>query len=381
MDRASHQVPLAVVAFDLGLQVTDWNSRAEQQLGRTSAESLGRGVVEVLPVKGGEATWRGLLAGDDGSKVRTSLEDGRTYEWWIAAARDGEGRQVGVVCYGAEVTDRVVEERQIRVEQAALRGFLDNLPTSVTVFDRDGTFLLMDGKGLEPIGIKPGQFVGQNVFSIYGDNSESAEFIRRGLAGIPTPKAVLEQYGRSYECWHIPSPPDVEAALVGISIEVTESRQRERDLLEKLELIERQQRVIRELSTPIIEVWEGIVALPIIGLMDSVRTAELMDNLLQAVGRLRAHYAILDMTGIEVVDTATAGHLLRMIRAIRLLGAEGIITGINAGIAQTIVTQGLDLRDIVVHATLREALKHCITAESAGRASTARAAADPVARR
>jgi rsbT co-antagonist protein RsbR len=118
----------------------------------------------------------------------------------------------------------------------------------------------------------------------------------------------------------------------------------------------------------------GVVVLPIIGLMDSVRTAERMDNLLQAVSRQRAHHAILDMTGIEVVDTATASHLLGMIRALRLLGAEGIIPGIHPGIAQTIVTQGLDLRDIVVHATLREALKRCITAESAGRAATHRAA-------
>ncbi|MFZ6183677.1 PAS domain-containing protein [Nannocystis pusilla] len=372
MERASHQIPLAVVGFDRELRVTDWNSRAEQQLGRPAAEAMGRGIADVVPVSGGEATWRGLLAGDEAAPVRTRLDDGRTWEWRIAAARDGHDEAVGVVCYGADVTDRVAEERTIRIERAALRGFLDNLPTSVSVFDRDGNFLLMDGKGLEPIGIQPGQFVGHNVFSLYGDNDRSAEFIRRGLAGVPTPKTVLEQYGRSYECWHIPSPPDAEAALVGISIEVTESRQREKELLEKLELIERQQRVIRELSTPIIEVWEGIVVLPIIGLMDSVRTAELMDNLLQAVGRQRAHHAILDMTGIEVVDTATAGHLLRMIRAIRLLGAEGIITGINPGIAQTIVTQGMDLRDIVVHATLREALKHCITAGSAGRASASR---------
>ncbi|MDC0672508.1 PAS domain-containing protein [Nannocystis radixulma] len=372
MDTASHQVPLAVVGFDLALRVTDWNPRAEQSLGRARADALGRDIAELLPASDGEATWRGLLAADEAAPVRTRLADGRTWEWLPAAARDREGRQVGVVCYGTDVTDKVAAERSTAIDQAALRGFLDHLPTSVTVFDREGTLLLMDGKGLEPIGIKPGQLVGHNVFKLYGDNAASVEFIRRGLAGVPTPKTVLEEYGRSYECWHIPSPPGSEAALVGISIEVTESRQREKELLDKLELIERQQRVIRELSTPIIEVWEGIVALPIIGLMDSMRTAELTDSLLQAVGRLRARHAILDMTGIEVVDTATANHLIRMIRALRLLGAEGIITGINPGIAQTIVTQGLDLRDIVVHATLRQALKYCIHAESAARAGPER---------
>src|SRR5690606_28855181 len=135
---------------------------------------------------------------------------------------------------------------------------------------------------------------------------------------------------------------------------------REQDLLAKIDLIERQQQVIRDLSTPIIEVWEGVLALPIIGLVDSMRTSEIMDNLLQSVARLRARFAILDMTGVEVIDTATANHLIRMIRAIGLLGAEGILSGIHPGVAQTIVTLGIDLSTISVHASLRQALEHCI---------------------
>lgn len=107
-----------------------------------------------------------------------------------------------------------------------------------------------------------------------------------------------------------------------------------------------------------------MLTLPIIGLVDSVRTAEVMDDLLQSVARVRARYAILDMTGVEVVDTQTASHLIGLIRAIRLLGAEGIITGIHPTIAQTIVALGVDLRGIVVRASLREALKYCIAAMS-----------------
>jgi rsbT co-antagonist protein RsbR len=85
-----------------------------------------------------------------------------------------------------------------------------------------------------------------------------------------------------------------------------------------------------------------------------------MDGLLQAVVRARARFAVLDMTGVEVLDTSTAAHLIGMIRAIQLLGAEGIITGIHPNIARTMVMLGIDLSRITIHANLREALRYCI---------------------
>ena len=118
--------------------------------------------------------------------------------------------------------------------------------------------------------------------------------------------------------------------------------------------------MIRELSTPVIEVWDGILTLPIVGLVDSVRTAEIMDNLLQTVVRTGSRFAILDLTGVQVVDTHTASHLIGLIQAIRLLGAEGLFTGIHPNIAETIVAIDIDLTHVRVFAKLRDALKHCI---------------------
>ncbi|MFZ6182173.1 STAS domain-containing protein [Nannocystis pusilla] len=153
------------------------------------------------------------------------------------------------------------------------------------------------------------------------------------------------------------------------------------ELESKLRLIESQQEVIRELSTPIIEVWDGVITLPIVGLVDSVRTAEIMDSLLQAVARTRARFAILDLTGVEVVDTGTASHLIGMIQAIRLLGAEGILTGIHPLIAQTIVALGVDLTRVTVLARLRDALQHCIARQGErGRGPAQQGAEGPSAR-
>jgi rsbT co-antagonist protein RsbR len=132
------------------------------------------------------------------------------------------------------------------------------------------------------------------------------------------------------------------------------------EMQNKLDLIERQQEVIRNLETPIMELWERVVTLPMVGVVDSARAARVMDDLLAAVSRLGARFAILDLTGVDTVDTATAAHLLGLISALRLLGTEGIITGIRPTVAQTVVSLGLDLSRVVTCANLREGLRLCI---------------------
>jgi rsbT co-antagonist protein RsbR len=128
----------------------------------------------------------------------------------------------------------------------------------------------------------------------------------------------------------------------------------------KVELIEKQSRIIKELRAPIIHVWDQVITLPLIGVVDSQRAGEVMDSLLREVSTRGALFAILDLTGVDVVDTATAGHLVAMVRAVKLLGAEGIITGIRPPVAQTMVTQGLDISSVVTLGSLREALKFCM---------------------
>jgi len=132
------------------------------------------------------------------------------------------------------------------------------------------------------------------------------------------------------------------------------------ELEEKLHTIEAQQLAIAELSTPIMEVWDGVLCLPIVGVMDTARSAEMTNALLRTVVEKGTHCCIIDITGIEVMDTGTADHFMRMARAVGLLGAECMLTGINPHIAQTIVQMGMDLRGVHTHRTLRDALKHYV---------------------
>lgn len=124
------------------------------------------------------------------------------------------------------------------------------------------------------------------------------------------------------------------------------------------EVILRQTDEIAEISTPVIRVWDGILALPIIGTLDSARTQVVMENLLQQIVDTGSTIAILDISGVPAVDSLVAQHIIKTVAATRLMGAECIISGIRPEIAQTVVHLGIDLSNIVTKSSLASALKH-----------------------
>lgn len=138
-------------------------------------------------------------------------------------------------------------------------------------------------------------------------------------------------------------------------------------------VILRQQQEMLELSTPVVKLWDGVLALPIIGTLDSSRTQTVMENLLEKIVETGSELAIIDITGVPTVDTLTAQHLLKTVTAARLMGAECIISGIRPQIAQTIVHLGVELGDIVTKASLADAFRvamqrsgHVVVKRSAG---------------
>ena len=126
------------------------------------------------------------------------------------------------------------------------------------------------------------------------------------------------------------------------------------------EVITRQQQELLELSTPVVKLWDGILALPMIGTLDSARTQVVMESLLQRIVETGADIAIIDITGVPTVDTLTAQHLIKTITAARLMGADCIISGIRPQIAQTIVHLGVDLGAVITKATLADAFRRAL---------------------
>jgi rsbT co-antagonist protein RsbR len=156
----------------------------------------------------------------------------------------------------------------------------------------------------------------------------------------------------------------VDLLLDKLGLYTTEVYQRSRE-----EVIRRQQEEMLELSTPVVQLWEGIVALPLIGTLDSARTSIVMETLLQTIVDTRSELAIIDITGVPTVDTLVAQHLLKTVAAARLMGADCIISGIRPQIAQTMVHLQIDLSAVTTKATMAEALRFAL--KRSGRATLA----------
>jgi len=126
---------------------------------------------------------------------------------------------------------------------------------------------------------------------------------------------------------------------------------------ERAATISAQQQAITELSTPVIQVWEGVVILPLIGTIDTVRAAQITENLLESIVQTQASVAIMDITGVPVIDTAVANHLIKSVAASRMLGAKVVLTGVSAHNAQSLVKLGVDLSSITTKGSLMAGLK------------------------
>lgn len=148
-----------------------------------------------------------------------------------------------------------------------------------------------------------------------------------------------------------------EQALARAADFEAEFRRAEEDLRQR---VSDQQDAIHSMSTPIIQVWDDIVTMPVVGLVDSARAADMKSSLLETVARTGAKFAIVDLTGVDILDTATADHLLKVMRAVALLGARCILTGIQPSVAQIVVSLGVDMEGVVTRRSLREGLKYCM---------------------
>ncbi|MFE5812710.1 STAS domain-containing protein [Streptomyces sp. NPDC056479] len=143
------------------------------------------------------------------------------------------------------------------------------------------------------------------------------------------------------------------------------------------ELINRQRLELLEIATPVIKMWEGIVAVPLIGTLDSARSQVVMETLLDAVVEQHARIAILDITGVPTVDSLVAQHLMKTVAAARLMGAECIVSGIRPAIAQTIVHLGIDLSSVLTRASLADALAYALQQQGAHIVLNPASAAEP----
>ena len=160
--------------------------------------------------------------------------------------------------------------------------------------------------------------------------------------------------------------------VLGLAIDATHRVQADRQLALKTKVIEEQIATIRDLASPIIKVWDEVLCLPIIGAVDASRASEMMENLLESIVREEARFAILDLTGVAAMDTSTVHHILRIFGAARTLGVEGVLSGVQPAVAQTVVSLGIDLDSLRMVRTLHDALAWCLKTRQADAEKRAR---------
>lgn len=130
------------------------------------------------------------------------------------------------------------------------------------------------------------------------------------------------------------------------------------------ELIEKLRLALDELSTPTLEVWEGVLVLPVIGIVDHARAARIMERLLDETQRKKVSHVIIDLTGVEVIDTRTADHFTRLAKAVKLIGARCVMTGIGPSVSQSMIALGIDLGEFVTLRSVKHALRHILQSDS-----------------
>jgi anti-anti-sigma factor len=150
-----------------------------------------------------------------------------------------------------------------------------------------------------------------------------------------------------------------------------EVREKNEQLGAQLETIEQQRRAIQELSTPILQLWEGVLVLPVIGFVDSSRSQQMMERLLEEIVARQARHVIIDVTGVAVMDTQTADYFTKIFNSVKLLGAQCLLTGIRPAVAQTLVHIGVQLDQVTTRRNLQQGLQECLRLAERDRAARA----------
>ncbi len=297
--------------------------------------------------------------------IRYLRSDGATVTVHASALalRDGQGNLIGYGSINRDITRQLEAEESLRASEQRNRALLNAIPDLLFVLNTDGVFVQYKTDSSDDLLLPPEAFLGRKATDVLPPHL--AEQVLTHIEALTRThemqtyeyQVVLNDQLRHFEARMVLSDDDV---LV-LSRDVTKQKraERERQAMQE-QIIEAQQATLRELSTPLMPIADGVVVMPLIGTIDTLRAQQIMEALLQGIADHHARVAILDITGVKVVDTQVAGALIRSAQAARMLGARVVLTGISPEIAQTLVHIGADLREMITKPTLQQGIAYVL---------------------
>ena len=350
----------ALVEFDLDGNVVAANDNFLRIFGYEADEVLGQhhrifcesdyaGSEEYLEF------WRHLSSGEcNAGEFKRLAKGGR--EIWLQASYnpvfDGDGKPLRVIKFATDIT----ESRQ---RNAEYEGMLEaiNRSQAVIEFDLQGTVLNANDNFLKIFGYRLDEVVGKHHRMFcepgYAESTDYAEFWRRLGTGEYDADEFKRVDKNGSEIWlqasynPIMDADDKPVKVVKFASDITTE-------------VQKRSLALLEMSTPVTKIWDGVLFAPIVGIVDSKRSVDIMNKALSSIADTRASTLLLDISGVAVVDTAVANHLIKIARAAVLMGCKTIISGISPAIAQTIAELGIDLGAIQTTSTIESALRDSI---------------------
>jgi rsbT co-antagonist protein RsbR len=301
-------------------------------------------------------------------------------------AAEIEQLKARVAALEAQLMERERSEAAARAEAATLRAILQQLPVGLIAADSTGKTLVLNAEAekvhgdpnlnqsLDEILSRFGLFEADKTTAVSPENTPLARALRGET--VRAEYFVRSQSIPEGMCFEGLAAPfaTTDGTTTGATVMFLDCGQRkflEEETAaqnaaltaaeaEKLEIIARLRTAVEQLSTPILELWEDVLALPVIGIVDSRRSAEMMERLLQEIVQKQSRFVIIDLTGVEVIDTSTADHFMKLVKAVGLIGARCVLTGIKPPVAQTLVDLDVSFGQLETLRNLRHGLRYCL---------------------
>ncbi|XXT15962.1 PAS domain-containing protein [Sorangium sp. So ce429] len=379
---ATDWLPTAVPALIHWLPdgtVTRWSDRAERIFGWRADEAIGRRLADLVAaepvspeaVRAFDFPWTESLFATATSEATTKEGRALLCRWTYAVLRDDGGDVREIASIVDETGDPRRRDRRVHGRYQLLLQLVDNARSQIFIKDIAGRYVFANRAHAQAMQRHAIELIGRDEAELNTLVPEIAEMLvareREVIAGgqVMQFEEVLPVGDSQLYFFTVKFPIHDERGepigLGGIVTEITSLRRAEADrsaLQEKI--IASQQAALRELSTPLIPLADKVVAMPLVGTIDSARAEQIMETLLAGISGQSAHTAILDITGVRAVDTLVADALTRTARAAQLLGTRVVLTGVRPEVAQTLVTLGVDLSGITTLSTLQSGIAHAL---------------------